>query len=335
MKGLSIIMKAALIGAGVIGTLHAKVIAGLGIELVAICDVDEKKAESLATLYAPKAAIYTDYKKMIGEIKVDAVHICTPHVLHAEQVIYALGCGVNVLCEKPLCAHPEQLAGVLEAEERSSATLGVSQQNRYNSSVKFALEYLSKTSKKIKAAHGSVCWHRDISYYEESPWRGRLSEAGGGSLINQALHTLDLLEVFCGVPSNVTARADILNPKKNVEVEDTVTAVFSGGADFTFFSSNNSPSNLPVELSFKLDSGENMIILPKAVVIDGKNVYEDDIPVSTVGKSYYGGSHGKLFEDYYTCIAEGKHFPIDGKEASKVMKLIFAVYASKGEKINI
>jgi predicted dehydrogenase len=118
-------MKTALIGAGVIGALHARTMASLGRPFDAICDTDEKRAADLAALTEPNAAIYTDFAALIDEFKPDAVHICTPHVEHAEQVIYALDRGVNVLCEKPLCAHPEELGGTLDTEARSSATLGV------------------------------------------------------------------------------------------------------------------------------------------------------------------------------------------------------------------
>ena len=131
-------MKTALIGAGVIGKVHAKNMAMLGMPFDAICDVNEEKALALAALTSPDAKIYTDLKKMIEEIGPDVVHVCTPHYLHAEQVIYALEHNVNVLCEKPLCAHPEQLAGIIEAQNRSSAVLGICQQNRYNETVAFA-----------------------------------------------------------------------------------------------------------------------------------------------------------------------------------------------------
>ncbi len=326
-------MKTALIGAGVIGNVHAKNTVSLGRPFDAICDVDIERAKALAKTTSPNAAIYTDYKQMINEFAPDVVHVCTPHVLHAEQIIYALDMGINVLSEKPLCAHPEQLAGILEAEKRSSAVLGVCQQNRYNGSVAFAREYLK--DKKIISGHGSVCWNRGEKYYSESPWRGKLSEAGGGALINQALHTLDLLEEFCGIPEEVTARADILAPKPGVEVEDTVSAVFSAknGLNFTFHASINNLKNMPVELCFKLEGGETLTVLPKSALVNGKTVFESNNEGQSIGKSYYGDGHAALFADYYDCLESHKKFPIDGQEGAKVMRLIFGVYASKGEKL--
>ena len=316
-----------------IGALHARTMASLGRPFDAICDIDEKKAADLAALISPNAAIYTDFTSLIDELKPDAVHICTPHVAHAEQVIYALDKGVNVLCEKPLCAHPEQLRRILDAEARSTAVLGVCHQNRYNKTVAFAREFLKK--REILSAHGSVCWDRGAEYYAESPWRAKISEAGGGALINQALHTLDLLESFCGEPEKVSARADILSPKAGVEVEDTVSALFTrvDGMRYTFFATLNSGKNMPVELSFRLDGGETLTVLPKAVTLDGKTVFEADGGMRAIGKSYYGAGHTPLFADYYACLESGRRFAIDGKEAAKVMKLIFAVYKSGGKEI--
>lgn len=328
-------MKTALIGAGVIGNAHAKTMAALSRPFDAICDIDEKKAADLAALTSPDAKIYTDFEKLIKEFAPDTIHICTPHVLHAPQVIYALERGINVLCEKPLCAHPEQLEDILKAEERSSAMLGVSQQNRYNESVLFAKEFLK--DKKIISGHGSVCWCRDEKYYSESPWRAKLSEAGGGVLINQALHTLDLLQSFCGMPEKITARADILWRKPDVEVEDTVSAVFSheNGMRYTFFATSCNVINFPVELNFYLEGGDHLLVLLNSVSLNGKTIFEVEKKTAPIGKAYYGSGHAPLFADYYDCLETGRKFSIDGKEAAKVMRLIFGVYASGGNEIQI
>jgi predicted dehydrogenase len=328
-------MKTALIGAGVIGTLHAKTMAALSRPFDAICDIDAKKAADLAAIASPDAEIYTDLEKLITDFKPDAVHICTPHVLHAPQVIFALEHGVNVLCEKPLCAHPDQLAGILEAEERSSATLCVCHQNRYNEAVLFAKEFVK--DKKIVSGHGSVCWHRDEKYYSESPWRAKLAEAGGGVLINQALHTLDLLEEFCGTPEKLTARADILWQKSGVEVEDTVSALLTkdDGMRYTFYATTCNSKNLPVELVLRLEGGDVLLVLPKSVLLNGKTIFEAGAGASVMGKSYYGSGHTPLFADYYGCLEDGRKFAIDGKEGAKVMKLIFGVYASGGNEIKL
>lgn len=326
-------MKTALIGAGVIGRVHAKILASMERSVCAICDTDIEKARTLAAEFYPEARIYADYEELLNCENVDVVHICTPHYLHKEQVISALDKGINVLCEKPLCAHPDELDAVLEAEKRSSAILGVSQQNRYNEATRFALDFM-RDNKPVDA-HGSVCWHRDEKYFRESPWRGKLYEAGGGSLINQALHTLDLAMLFCGMPSFVTAKIDTLIKRDGVEVEDTVNAFFGGDAKFSFYSTNNCEKNYPAEVKLILEDGRELTVRQKSVLLDCEPIFTDESGSASFGKSYYGNAHGALFAHFYNCIKTGRRFPIDGKEAAKVMKLIFAVYESNGQKTQI
>ena len=124
-------MKVALVGLGVIGKVHLAVLKELGADIVAVCDILPERCEGTG------AAVYTDYEEMLAAEKPDAVHICTPHYLHADMVVRALELSINVLCEKPLCIKNEDIARVLEAERKSSAQLGVCLQNRYNASSVF------------------------------------------------------------------------------------------------------------------------------------------------------------------------------------------------------
>lgn len=331
-------MKSAIIGLGVIGRVHAKVLKLQGRNTVAFCDVNASAAESARDEFAPKAAVYTDWKEMVERESPDVVHVCTPHYLHAEMVIYLLGKGINVLCEKPLCINRDELFAVLDAEARSGAILGVCHQNRYNAANRFAKTYLE--GKAIEGAHGSVVWHRDREYYSNSDWRGIAARSGGGALINQALHTLDLCEWLCGEPQTVVARADNLAHKDISEVEDTLSAVFSGAADgktcgnFTFFTTIAASCNLPVEISLRLASGETVTVLPHSVLESGKVIFEEEAK-EFHGKPCYGNSHEALINDFYSCAKNSTPFAINGSEAAKVLRLIFAAYDSCGEVIVI
>jgi len=325
-------MKCAIIGLGNIGRLHAKVLTLSGIEIAALCDIDVERAESVRDEFSPTARVYSDYKVMAEREKVDAVHICTPHDLHAEMVIYFLGIGVNILCEKPLCINEKELFEVLEAEKSSSAILGVCHQNRYNPATLFAREYLE--NKKISGAHGSVVWHRDEKYYEESPWRASKARAGGGALINQALHTLDLCQWLCGEPRSVIARAENLAHREQIEVEDTLSAIFSDGGEFTFFTTTASTCDIPTTTTVRLEDGDRLMLLPHAVLLNGKTVFEEEHR-ELHGKACYGSSHETLIKDFYGCVEGGRHFSIDAEEAAKVLRLIFAAYKSNGERVDI
>ena len=141
-------MRVAVIGLGVIGQLHVKVIQETKNDLVAVCDVDIEKFVDYAGVKC-----YTDYLVMLDEVKPDVIHICTPHYLHTEMIIAGLQRNINVLCEKPLCIDEKDIPLIMEAERNSKAQLGVCFQNRYNPSSVFVKEYLQ--GKKIVGAHGN------------------------------------------------------------------------------------------------------------------------------------------------------------------------------------
>lgn len=326
-------MRCAIIGLGVIGKLHAKTLSDQGKEIVALCDIDEAAAVFARDKFAPNAKIYTDWQEMADTEKLDAIHVCTPHYLHAPMVIGLLRRNINVLCEKPLCIKESEIDDIIKAEKESSAQLGVCHQNRYKPSNLFLKNYLA--DKEIACAHGSVVWHRGADYYRSAAWRGTQEQEGGGVLINQALHTLDLLLWLCGEPESVAASAENLSLKGEIEVEDTVAAAFYGKVPFNFFATNSSACNMPVELGIKLVDGKHISSFPNFAVVDGEFMSFGEKSSEGYGKSYYGNTHGTLFEDFYDCIATGRKFPIDAAEAAKVIRLILAVYKSGTEKVGI
>lgn len=324
-------IRTAIIGVGVIGLLHAKTLAALGRDIVAICDVDGQTAACVRDQYAPGAELYTDWERMLDEVRPDAVHICTPHYLHADMIVGALRRDINVLCEKPLCISHEQIRRVIKAEKDSRAVLGVVHQNRFNPSNLYAKQYLE--GKKIISAHASVVWHRDEKYYKSAEWRGKWSTEGGGVLINQALHTLDLLQWMSEMPESLSATCTSLTLGDVIEVEDTAVLTAFGDTPFTFFATNSAAVNMPVELTFKLEGGEIFSVFPDYVVEKGQTV---TFPKEKGGgKSYYGSGHGKLFVEFYRCLEAGEKFPIDAGEGSKVIRLILAAYESRGHKITV
>ena len=319
-------MRVAVIGLGVIGRVHMQVLAEMEQNIVAVCDVDESKFAEF-----PNAKPYADYKKMIDELQLDVVHICTPHYLHAEMVVYALDKGVNVLCEKPLCISREEIELVLAAEKRSSAQLGVVMQNRYNAANIYVKEQLGQ--EKATGGYGAMVWKRDEKYYAQAAWRGTKEMEGGGVLINQALHTLDLMQYFCGEPNQVVASVSNLTLQNVIEVEDTASALFTGKGNFAFFATNGSKADFVPEVMLYTKDGP-IRIMGNYVVQNGelKNFNSD---IKIYGKGCYGTGHGRLFAHFYECVEKGEKFPIDGEEGSKVVKMILAVYESNGNRIDI
>lgn len=319
-------MKAAIVGLGVIGTVHYEILNDLGINICAICDTNKAKSNRVIGL-----PFYTDYLEMIEKEKPNVVHICTPHYLHEEMIISALNRDINVLCEKPMCVSLDGIERILRAEKNSKAKLGVCHQNRYNPENVFVKEYLK--DKTLINGHGTVGWNRDADYYASDKWRGKWTTEGGGVLINQALHTLDLMQWFLGVPENVTAMVGNLTLKNQIEVEDTASIICSGKGEFSFFATNGESCDIPVSITIKTEK-EIINIVGEKVFI-GNTVYDFEKDNSFYGKPCYGKGHLKLIKDFYNCVESGNDFSINGAEAAKVIKIILAAYESKGEKVKI
>lgn len=316
-------MRIAIVGLGVIGKLHAE-LAQAHAKLVAVCDTDERRLEPYSGVKG-----YTDYIRMLEEVKPDVVHICTPHYLHSEMAIAALRRHINVLCEKPLCIRAEDVDAVLEAERNSRAQLGVCLQNRYLPVNKFAKAYLQENLP--ISAFGYMVWHRDKTYYESAPWRGKRDGEGGGVLINQALHTLDLLQWFCGEPTFIRASVSNLTLSDAIEVEDTATLVCDGKAPFTFFAANGSATDFPVQINVQTEKGV-LRITPERIFLNEETIFTEERSRYHVKKSY-GYGHELLIEDFYRCIRNGERFPVSLEEGVKSLRLVLAAYKSNGKRV--
>ena len=247
-------MRTAIVGAGAISAVHVKALLSQGRRVDFICDTDAEKARALNERFSLNAEIYTDYETLIESGKVDVAHICTPHFLHAPMVVRALGKGVHVLCEKPLCICEEELREILRAEKHSSARLGVCFQNRYNASTEYVINALK--ARKITAAAGSLFWKRGEEYYHSAPWRGKFATEGGAALINQAIHTLDLLSLLCGGFDHVTANNFNMSLQTTIEAEDSACALLEkGGLRCNLFATVSAGADFPAEIKLMTDKG--------------------------------------------------------------------------------
>ena len=321
-------MRIGIIGLGTIGKVHKEVIDSLSEDLVAICDNNPNVLSKYSKIKG-----YLDYQQMIDKENLDVVHICTPHYLHTEMILYALNKNLNVLCEKPLCIKMEDIPLILEAEKNSLGKLGVCHQNRYNNVNMYLNKYLE--DKSIISAHGEVIWCRRESYYAQAEWRGKVTTEGGGVLINQALHTLDLMQWFCGEPQSVDGVISRLLLSEKIEVEDTAMLYCNGKTPFSFFATNTGGSDLPTEVKLYLSNGEYIVAYPDRLFINNKLVTQENMSV-VLGKCCYGNGHEKLILDFYDCIKNNKPFAIDGNEACKAIKIILQIYRKffkKGEQL--
>lgn len=321
-------MRCAIIGLGVIAELHCDAIKYTDAEICAVCDIDREKAEKFVINNKISAKIYEDYKELIDVEKPDVVHICTPHYLHADMAIYALNNGVNALCEKPICITRNDFDRIREAVKNSSAQLGICFQNRYKKTNQYVLDIL-KTQKEISAV-ATVAWNRGEAYYASGAWRGKKATEGGAALINQAIHTLDLMISMCGKPKKIQAIADNFHLKGIIDVEDVTTfkvETDKGG----FIMTATTASYFDMDVLIQVRTPEYKILISgNDLYVNGQKV-EVNEPEGYFIKPCYGLGHYPLMKDFYDCVKTGRKFELDAEEGLKVIDAVLSVYESAGQ----
>lgn len=321
-----------MIGCGGIAPTHIWAIKHLeDAKIAALADTDIQKAKKLAEeCLDEKVKIYQDYQEMITSEGLDVVHICTPHYLHVPMAIEALSKGVSVFMEKPPAISMEQFQILQNAIRSNTAKLGFCFQNRYNQSTLVADEIIkSGRLGKVIGARAFVTWRRDEDYYQ-SEWKGKLETEGGGALINQSIHTLDLLLRYFDEPTNVQAVASNHHLKGMIEVEDTVEAFmeFSHGERACFYATTAYVTDAPNILEFECEKGR-LSIMDSIVTVKEKGKEISHIPCKEkagIGKSYWGSGHLCCIKDFYQKLSSDEPFQNDIAGVEKTMKTVMRIY---------
>lgn len=226
----------AVVGLGV-GRAHAK--AALNSKngrLVAVCDLIPEKLEKAKKEYGD-ILTYTDFAEMLKNPDIEIVSIAVPSGIHAELAVQALEAGKHVLVEKPIDITVEAAEKIEEARARTGLKAGVIHQNRFNACMKPMKEAIdSGKLGRVFLGTFAVKWYRTQEYYDNGGWRGTWAMDGGGSLMNQAIHTVDLMQWLMGDVESVTSHMGIFN--HDIETEDMTASLvtFKNGAAATFVS---------------------------------------------------------------------------------------------------
>lgn len=315
--------------------------------IVACCDLREERAKDRAALFGCKKT-YTDYKEMITKEKLDVVHICLPHYLHSPVAIDAMNLGCHVLTEKPMAISFKQAQDMVETSKKTGKTLGVIFQNRYNAGsqlVKKALD--SGTLGKILSARCTINWCRTPEYYTSSDWKGTWDKEGGGAIIDQAIHTLDLMCWFIGYGENgsnldyVDVSIANRHHKGIIAVEDCADGMiaFKNGILASFWCMNYYCHDAAIELELPCEKGIAKITAEEARVTlyDGHEFVARPNPNEVFdyggGPSYWGASHAKQIDDFYASLCEGETPEINGELIlNTTHKMIMALYDSGKKK---
>jgi UDP-N-acetyl-2-amino-2-deoxyglucuronate dehydrogenase len=322
--------RAAVIGCGDISVVHLQAIANLdGIDLAGVCDTDADRAAATAQRYAVPR--FADHRQLLDEVRPDVVHVCTPHHQHADVAIDCLDAGAAVLVEKPVAHTVAEADRLIDAARRHpDVKAGICLQNRYNVTTQAARALLdSGELGAVLGGSATVLWHREPAYYLARPWRGRRRDSGGGVLINQAIHTLDLMEWLLGDVVRVQSHIGRYALDGAVDIEDTAHVLLdhAGGARSVVFATNANVIDSPVTIE---------IVTKRAVLLirgdltvsytDGRTETISERRARTGGRSYWGVSHELLIADFYRALRDPEPFWISPQEGARSLRLVDQIY---------
>lgn len=326
------ILNTAVIGAGAIHRCHVNALRQIpNVALRALVDIDSVKGLTLAMAY--QCRFYQDYREMLLDDAIDVVHICTPHFEHKRMILAALAAGKHVFCEKPVGMNSSEFGDIVQAVDQAPGLLGVCYQNRLNpTSLRIRQELSEGELRKMLGMKAVLTWSRSGAYYTESPWRGRLATEGGSLLINQAIHTLDLMQWFAGGVTRLKGVVESGELADVTEGEDSAMATlhFANGARGLFYASNCNTTDSPLWLEIHCERGSLLLndnVLWRITPGERRKLATDDSPDGSV-KSYWGLGHQQAIRRFYHAIHHPETDYTDIHAAGKSLTLVEALYRS-------
>lgn len=325
------LLNACIVGFGTIGPIHANAISLLSnVKLHSVCDIDINRATDCSGKYGCK--VYTDFNDVLKDKEIDVIHICVPHHLHKDFAVNALKANKHVVLEKPIALTENENIAVLEQYSKTDRNVCVMFQNRTNKCIEKIKEIISNDcTGKLLGIIGNLNWHRDEQYYIKDEWRGKYETAGGGLLINQAIHLLDLMIYFGGKIKKINTNIATWNIS-NIEVDDTASAliIFENNVRGVFNATNCYVTDEPYFLELKFENRH--LRYADGVLYDIKNntieILEEDDNI-LIGNSYWGCGHNIVINNFYSSLS-GNPLPFPTLEdSSQTMRAVFEFYTKK------
>lgn len=317
-------VRVGIVGVGVIGTAHAGTIFdGLvnGMTLCALCDNDKSRLASLREEF-PNIPLFENYENMIKSGLIDAVIIATPHYFHPIIAEYAFKKGLHVLSEKPIGVYTLSLKKAFKAHKKSGKLYATMLNQRTNKLFMLAKELVDngEIGNLVKNKYVITNWYRTQEYYDSGNWRGTWSGEGGGVLINQAPHNLDIWQWICGMPVSLRGKCHI-GKYHNIEVEDeaTIFAKYANGATGEFITSTGIKDGVN---SFEIVGDNGKILIEK-----GKLVLEKGGKITSYDDEEYNG-HLNILKNFANAILKGENLIAPAFEAINELILSNGAYLS-------
>ncbi len=349
-------LKVGIIGLGKVAHLHAKALQGEPLtELTAVCSRNSDTAKTFASEYGAHG--YSNLTAFIQESGIDALCICTPHPAHVHSAVAAAEAGIHLLIEKPLASSLQDCDAILDAAAKTGVKVAMVSQRRFYEPclrVRRAIDD-GKIGKPILGTATILGW-RDEAYYQSDPWRGSWDQEGGGVLVNQAPHQLDLLLWYMGEIQEVFGFWDNLN-HPYIEVEDTAIAVVrfknGGMANILVSNSFNPAIHGKVQIlgqngsciSVQTDGGQMFIpgmaaieepplndiwsVSGESELLDSWAQEDTEFFKSINASEYY---HKVQMRDFAEAINDDRPPLADGYAGRQVVELFTAIYRSQRDR---
>ena len=355
----SVKLRFGIVGCGTIGPTHAGALRQIAdADLVAVADTDIARAEEMARRF-DVTSVYSSDRDLFADPEIDAVCLCTPSGMHADGAIAALEAGKHVVVEKPMDISLEACDRMIAAADRSGKKLTVISQHRFDAAsrtVKEAIE--AGLLGRIVLADASVKWYRTQAYYDSGDWRGTWAFDGGGALMNQGVHTVDLLQWLVGGVASLFAYTSIGAAHERIEVEDIAAATlrFENGAIGTITATTAAFDGFPVRIDIfgtegtAILEGDRLKVLKRkdGSSFDSQEAAEHAVAVARGGSAsvqheaatrlaggaeadqgaVWGDAHRAQLEDFIQAIRIDGTPLIDGRAGRRALEIILGVYRS-------
>ena len=339
-------LRVGIVGCGNISANHLEAFQALdSVTVAAVCDVDGARAAQVAAEYSVEHAV--DSVQGLLELGLDIVTVCTPHPTHQQVVLQAAAAGVHVLCEKPIAVDVPAAEQMVQACAEAGVKLGVLFQRRFwPAAAELRAQIDSGALGTPVLGQVSVMLHREHEYYSVADWRGTWAADGGGVLMTQAIHYLDLLQWYLGDVARVQGEVNTYKHGEHIEVEDSATALltFASGAMATVMASTSADPALGVQIRITGSNGASAELSEFPEGSDGRltlRTADHRIDASAVHPAgvranvALGQINGALKEHHRAQIAqfvaavrEDLEPAVTGEEAVKSLRILLAVYES-------
>ncbi len=330
-----------IVGCGAIANMHAKAIKEIeGAELKAVADINIDNTKKFAERYGVKD-YYGDYRDLLKDETIDIVNICTPSGLREEIVIDSARVGKHIIVEKPVEVTLEKIDRMIAECEKHNVALAGIFNYRYNKNYKIVYDAIQRGRfGRLILGDVYVKWYRDKEYYTSSGWRGTWKFDGGGALMNQSIHFVDLLQWYMGQVESIKAYTTQA-VHTYIETEDIGMGIlrFKNGALGVIEGSTATYPGLYDRIEIHGENGSVLIENSRIVRWEFKDTEPIDVEIREnkgIENFNLGSSrdpmeipyepHKREIEDIINSLKEGKNPPIDGYEARKAVEIILAIY---------